>query len=89
MSNPELIVEKPQMLQRSELAPCPFCGKQPYWGMGKLGHCQLHGEPMQSIIIYCKNPDCFVKPSMSYGDIHCGGEARVRIEAARKWGYRA
>lgn len=87
MTKTDLIDEKPQMMQRGELAPCPFCGKQPYFTLDKLRHCQLHGEPMQSLIIHCKNTDCFVKPSMTYGDVHNGGEAKTRIEAARKWGY--
>ncbi len=44
---------------------------------------------MQSLIIQCKNTGCFVQPVMTYGNVHNGGEAATRIEAARKWDYRA
>lgn len=37
----------------NELKPCPLCGKHPHHGLGKLQHCQLHGEPFQNFRIWC------------------------------------
>lgn len=32
---------------------CPFCGATPHHGLGKVEHCQLHGEPYQRWNIKC------------------------------------
>lgn len=32
---------------------CPFCGATPHHGLGKVQHCQLHGEPFQHFSIWC------------------------------------
>lgn len=32
---------------------CPFCGATPHHGLGKVQHCQLHGEPFQDFSIWC------------------------------------
>lgn len=33
--------------------PCPLCGATPHHGLGKVEHCQLHGEPFQRWNIKC------------------------------------
>lgn len=33
--------------------PCPFCGATPHHGLGKVQHCQLHGDPFQDFSIWC------------------------------------
>lgn len=89
MKHDELIDEKPKMTQASELAGCPFCGSRPFFGLGKKGSCQLHGEPFQAVTIYCKKHECPAKPLVSGGDIYNGGEAKARIEVAKMWNKRA
>jgi len=79
---------KPYMLQASELEKCPFCNSQPYFGLGKKGNCQLHGEPFQSVVIFCKKHECPAKPKVEGGDIYNGGEAKARIEVAKLWNRR-
>lgn len=39
------------------LKPCPFCGRQPKQGLGKVTYCQLHGDPSQDWIIWCDGFD--------------------------------
>jgi hypothetical protein len=44
-------------MSNSELAerlePCPFCGARPHHGLGKVEHCQLHGDPFQRYQVWC------------------------------------
>lgn len=37
----------------SDLLRCPFCGAKPHQGLGKVYHCQLHGEPHQDFSVFC------------------------------------
>jgi hypothetical protein len=39
------------MSEKSE--QCPLCGATPHHGLGKVEHCQLHGEPFQRFSIWC------------------------------------
>lgn len=55
---------------------------------GKKGHCQLHGDPYQGIIIKCSNPYCFAREGASFGDIYNGGERKAKDEAIQKWNSR-
>ena len=84
-----LIDGKPVSPMRQKCKPCPFCGSIPYIDQGKLNHCQLHGEPMQSIIVHCKKHECAAKPSVSAGDIHNGGLVKAQEEAITLWNRRA
>jgi len=74
---------------REALEPCPFCGGRPRAILGKKGHCQLHGDPFQPVIIQCKNGNCRIKPQVEGGDIFNGGEVRAHNEAAARWNTRA
>lgn len=41
------------MTNTTKAAPCPFCGATPHHGLGKVQHCQLHGDPFQDFSIWC------------------------------------
>lgn len=64
--------------------PCPFCGQQPQINRGKLTGCQLHGEPIQCVVIRCPNPNCHVQPNLKpYGDLYdCSKDATTVIQEA-------
>lgn len=32
---------------------CPLCGAKPHYGLQKVEHCSLHGEPFQRFAIWC------------------------------------
>lgn len=70
------------------ILPCPFCGRPPVVDQGKLMHCQLHGEPYQSIIIRCKTSDCPARPQVQGGDIHNEGWEQAKKKALEKWNTR-
>lgn len=74
---------------RQKCKTCPFCGSIPYIGLGKQGSCQLHGEPFQSVIVHCKSPVCYARPSISGGDIYNGGKEKAELEAIKIWNRRA
>lgn len=38
---------------RAKSKGCPFCGAPPHHGLGRVEHCQLHGEPFQRFQIWC------------------------------------
>lgn len=67
---------------------CPFCGYRPSINLGKLTGCQLHGEPMQSVVIRCHWDKCPAKPSISAGDIYNGGREKATAEAIAIWNHR-
>lgn len=72
-----------------ELKPCPFCGCLPIIHLGKKTGCQLHGEPMQGIIIRCNFNGCFAKPSIETGNIYNGGHDNAKTEAIKAWNNRS
>lgn len=72
----------------SEIKPCPFCGGMPRVDLDKVTYCQLHGDPSQSVRVYCYH-ECPSRPSVSAGDAYNGGEARARAEAIAAWNTRA
>jgi hypothetical protein len=83
----------------NELKPCPFCGKQPSFGLGKKTGCQLHGDPIQYVDLACRNTNCHVRPRVSGGDRYSSGyedgplfkkcEQEARQIAVEKWHTRA
>jgi hypothetical protein len=83
----EPIDEKPPRKDYG-LIPCPFCGDLPHVGLGKKRHCQLHGEPMQGVLVYCTSNNCVVKPLLVAGDIYNGGEEAARKVAFATWNRR-
>lgn len=80
-----------------ELLPCPFCDQKPIWKQDKIYYCQLHGEPSQSMIIFCNNSDCFSKPKVTAGDCYNHtkaegfnvGKQKALKKAAERWNTRA
>jgi hypothetical protein len=86
-STKEPIDEKPPRKDYG-LIPCPFCGNLPHVGLGKKRHCQLHGEPMQGVLVYCTSNNCVVKPLLVAGDIYNGGEEAARKVAFATWNRR-
>lgn len=72
-----------------ELKPCPFCGGKPRVDLDKITYCQLHGEPSQTVRVYCYRSDCAAKPSVSAGDVYNGGETAARRVAIAAWNRRA
>jgi len=68
--------------------PCPFCGRVPIVHLGKKGHCQLHGDPYQAVVVACRTSDCSAKPSVAAGDLYNGGEAKAKKEAIALWNRR-
>ncbi len=75
-------------MTHTKLLPCPFCGSTPKIRHGKLGHCQLHGDPFQDIIVKCCNHNCVASPSVKAGDIYNGGLDLARKKAVEKWNIR-
>ena len=78
--------------QREALLPdnCPFCGARPKIRQGKTTHCQLHGEPSASAIVYCDNHLCKAKPQIAAGDCYQSGGYKAAIfEAMTAWDTRA
>ena len=45
--------ELDSLRQHAKRVKCPFCGATPHHGLGKVQHCQLHGEPFQTFSIWC------------------------------------
>ena len=72
--------------EQIKLLPCPFCGSNPTIFLGKKSHCQLHGEPMQSVIIECRK--CYQAKTCG-GDVYNGGEQKAKFDVAEKWNTRA
>lgn len=83
------IEDKPLSVARQKCKSCPFCGYAPYVDLGKKGSCQLHGEPFQSVRVYCKNHDCAAKPNIFAGDIYNVGKDKAEDEAISLWNRRA
>lgn len=74
--------------QTKSILPCPFCGSIPKVNLGKTSHCSLHGDPFQSVRVYCDNNQCFANPRVEGGDVHNGGEPKARLEAIERWNVR-
>ncbi len=81
-----------------EILGCPWCDKQPQWGLTKKTGCQMHGDPIQYVTLGCNNPKCEVKPHVTGGDRYSNGETgrffvegekRARELAAKYWNKRA
>jgi len=72
-----------------ELRTCPWCGRVPRIQLGKKTNCQLHGDPMQPIVIRCATADCMARPHIETGDVHNGGEDQARAKAIAAWNRRA
>lgn len=72
-----------------KLLPCPFCGAIPRVELGKKGHCSLHGEPFQPVVVRCATSDCPANPQVSAGDIFNGGRASAQAKAVTLWNRRA
>ena len=72
----------------TEIKPCPWCGCQPIIHLGKKTGCQLHGEPMQGIVIECNFHGCPVRPRLQAGDIYNGGQDKAKQEATVLWNTR-
>lgn len=68
---------------------CPFCDTKPRFKRGLKTSCQLHGEPMQGIVVYCWEHECHAKPSVEAGDIFNGGDEKAKAKAINKWNKRA
>lgn len=66
---------------------CGSCGKQPQINRGPLTGCQLHGEPKQSVIVRCANPDCPTQPATKpVGDLYAPlGPKRAIEDAVKAW----
>lgn len=45
--------EDQSVLEKTKPRLCPFCKATPHHGLGKVEHCQLHGEPFQRFSIWC------------------------------------
>jgi len=54
--------------------PCPFCGSEPTFGLTKRTGCQLHGDPIQYVLLGCRNDKCRVNPGVTGGDRYAHGE---------------
>lgn len=74
---------------QTTVQPCPFCGSNPRVERGKKGHCSLHGDPFQPIIVRCAAAKCPAKPHVAGGDVFNGGEAGARAAAIARWNTRA
>lgn len=74
---------------REALKPCPWCASRAKWKLDKVYHCQLHGEPSQSVIVYCDFHKCAAKPKAYGGDVYNGGQNDARDKAAVLWNTRA
>lgn len=71
------------------LKPCPFCGGKPRIDLNKVQYCSLHGEPSQSVRVYCYHTDCPSRPSVSAGDAYNCEEQQAREQAVTAWNMRA
>lgn len=67
-----------------ELKVCPFCGGVPTFGLTKRTGCQLHGDPIQYVIIGCRNDKCKFKPSVTGGDRYAHGETGAFFEKGER-----
>ena len=75
------------------LLPCPFCNRKPAFSLSKKRGCQMHGDPIQYVILGCSHPDCPAKPHVMGGDRYRNGEgkyfketeAEAKQEAVIKW----
>ncbi len=85
------------MTKNEDLKACPWCDKQPQWGLTKKTGCQMHGDPIQYVTLGCNNPKCEVKPHVTGGDRYSNGETgrffvegekRARELAAKYWNTR-
>ena len=72
-------------MDKQELKNC-ICGAGAFWQLGKLRHCQLHGEPYQSVFVKCTNSQCSYE--VEAGDVHNGGQELAFSEAVTVWNTR-
>lgn len=79
----------------AELKACPFCGKQPVFGLTKKTGCQMHGDPIQYVTLSCT---CQHHPFVTGGDRYSNGESgrffiegekRAKELAIKYWNHRA
>ena len=63
------------------LKPCPFCGKQPLFGLTKKTGCQMHGNPIQYVTLSC---NCQHKPFVTGGDRYSNGDTGKFFEEGYK-----
>lgn len=83
--------------QKHTALQCPFCGSSPKIFQNKIYHCQLHGEPSQSVRVECSNNNCPSKPGVSAGDCYNhastesfqDGKRKATQQAIQKWNIRA
>jgi hypothetical protein len=77
---------------------CAYCGQKPSFGLTVKRGCQMHGDPIQHVILKCKNVRCPAQPQIKGGDIYLWGETGdglakgkrlAREEAIRIWNTRA
>jgi hypothetical protein len=63
----------------ASLLPCPFCGSTPRHGLGKVQHCQLHGDPYQNYRVWC------AKDGAHYDSSHARVSAGDKDRAVAAW----
>lgn len=71
-----------EAMSNGKLLPCPFCGANPQYGLGKLQHDQLHGEPYQYHQVFCQNP------GYGFNGSHARVEAQDKAAAFARWNLR-
>ena len=71
---------------KEELKSCPFCKGEAKIFLGKLQHCQLHGEPFQYVLIKCKSG--YHTCQVTGGDVYNGGRELATEEAIKAWNTR-
>jgi len=75
---------------KQDLIPCPFCKGKMTRGLGAKTGCQMHGDPIQHVLLKCRNQSCPVKPEMRGDDRYRGSEEpkydkQVRDELDDRW----
>jgi len=57
--------------------------------LDKKEHCQLHGDPSQSVHVFCSGLRCAANGGVHAGDVYNGGLEQAQAEAAAAWNRRA
>lgn len=70
--------------QSQVILDCPFCGRKPTFGLTKKTGCQMHGDPIQRVTLFCNNTKCEAKPFVTGGDRYSHGETGAFFKEGEK-----